>query len=120
MTLAAEITKLETELASARAEIDAVGKKNAVLEFENDTVKKALALANADRDALLRRSEAIKALLDQCAAALTHGLRQYAASERQIDDQQRAAGTLESGIASIVHRRGNGALHTDGETQTEH
>ncbi len=117
MTLAAEITKLETDLLSMRAELDALSKKNAVLEFENDALKTQLAKANADRDALLRRSEAIKSLLDQCGATLMHGLKQYASSERHVDQQHAAAGEIESGIAAIVHRQTNGAVHTDGETE---
>ena len=62
MTLANEISKLETEQQSMRAEIDALGKKNAVLEFENDDLKKQLAKANADRDALMRRKPNILAI----------------------------------------------------------
>lgn len=117
MTLASEITKLETELQSSRVEADALGKRNAVLEFENDSLKQQLAKANADRDALIRRSEAIKSLLDQCGATLVHGLKQYAASEREVVHHEELSGEIESGMAAIVARRNGEAIHTDG---TEH
>ncbi|WLA75076.1 hypothetical protein QIH77_07715 [Bradyrhizobium diazoefficiens] len=119
MSLASEITKLETELQSCRVEADALGKKNAVLEFENDSLKQQLAKANADRDALIRRSEAIKSLLDQCGATLMHGLKQYAAAEREVERREVASGEIEGGMAAIVARRSGGAIHTDGQ-QTEH
>ncbi|MCA1524338.1 hypothetical protein [Bradyrhizobium yuanmingense] len=119
MTLASEITKLETELQSSRVEAEALGKRNAVLEFENDGLKQQLAKANADRDALIRRSEAIKSLLDQCGATLVHGLKQYAAAEREIERREEASSEIEGGMAAIVARRNGEAIHTDGP-QTEH
>lgn len=118
MTLASEITNLETELQSSRVEAEALGKRNAVLEFENDSLKQQLAKANADRDALIRPSEAIKSLLDQCGATLMHGLKQYAA-EREVERREEASGEIESGMAAIVARRNGGAIHTDGP-QTDH
>ncbi|MBR1033023.1 hypothetical protein [Bradyrhizobium liaoningense] len=57
MTLASEITNLETELQSSRVEAEALGKRNAVLEFENDSLKQQLAKANAERE-VERREEA--------------------------------------------------------------
>src|SRR5438067_2449432 len=109
MTLANEISKLETEQQSMRAEIDALGKKNAVLEFENDDLKKQLAKANADRDALMRRSEQIKSLLDQCGATLMHGLKQFSTTERQVEQRENAGLDIEHGVAAIVaSRRTNG------------
>ncbi|MCD9817622.1 hypothetical protein [Bradyrhizobium japonicum] len=119
MTLASDIMKLETELQSCRTEVDALGMKNAVLEFENDSLKQQLAKANADRDTLIRRSEAIKSLLDQCGATLVHGLKQYAASEREIERREQLSGEIESGMAAIVAPRNGEAIHTDGG-QTEH
>jgi chromosome segregation ATPase len=119
MSLASDVTKLETELQSVRAESEALGKKQAVLEFENAQLRQALAKANTDRDALIRRSEAIKSLLDQCGATLMHGLKQYADSEREVAQRQEAADQLDGDMAKLVARRGNGAIHTDGE-RTEH
>src|SRR4051812_14648005 len=112
MNLANEISALETELQSLRSENDILKQHKAVTEFENESLRRALAKANADRDALMRRADAIKGLLDQTGAALMHGLKKIHDTEAQIDDATRAA----DGADMRFLAKGNG--HANGATET--
>lgn len=106
MNLANEISSLESQIESLRAENDAVKTNLAVLEFENDGLRKQLANARADRDNLMRRGEAIKALLDQTGASLVLGLQKFHARESEIAEQQRLIGKVE--ITNLL-TNGNGS-----------
>ncbi|MBR0879150.1 MULTISPECIES: hypothetical protein [Bradyrhizobium] len=57
----------------------------AILDFENDSLRRQLAKATADRDTMMRRGEAIKCLLDQTGASLMHGLQKLHETERDLD-----------------------------------
>jgi chromosome segregation ATPase len=106
MNLANEISSLESQIESLRADNDALKNNLAVLEFENDSLRKHLAKANADRDNLMRRGEAIKALLDQTGASLCLGLQKFHEREREITEQQRLIGAVE--ITKVLTSNGNG------------
>jgi hypothetical protein len=95
MNLANEISSLESQVQSLHSETDVLRTNKAVLEFENDSVRRALAKAQQDRDHFMRRAEAIKSLLDQTGASLVAGINKYHDSERELQERQLAADNSE-------------------------
>jgi regulator of replication initiation timing len=91
MNLANEISTLESELQSLRSENEVLKHNKAIIEFENESLRRALAKAQADRDNFMRRAEAIKSLLDQTGANLVAGINKYHESERELQERQLAA-----------------------------
>jgi predicted RNase H-like nuclease (RuvC/YqgF family) len=78
---------METELVSLRADVDMRKQREAVLEWEIDSLKKLLTATTTERDTYRRRADSIKVLLDQTGAALVSGIQKYHASEREIQEQ---------------------------------
>lgn len=92
MNLSQEVSSMETELVSLRTENDLLKKQAAVVEWENEQLKRLLTRSNVERDTYLRRSEAIKTLLDQCGASLVNGIQKFHATERELQEQQLGVG----------------------------
>lgn len=92
MNLANEISSLESELQSLRSENDVLKHNKAIIEFENESLRRSLAKAQADRDNFMRRAEKIKSLLDTTGASLVSGINQYHESERELQERQLADG----------------------------
>jgi regulator of replication initiation timing len=92
MNLANEVSTIETELQSLRVEVDLLKHGKALLEFENETLRRTLAKSQIERDNYMRRAEAIKALLDLTGASLVSGINKYHATERELQAQQLAEG----------------------------
>jgi len=90
MNLANEISSMESELQSLRSENDILKHNKAIIEFENESLRRALAKTQADRDNFMRRAEAIKSLLDQTGASLVSGIKKYHESERELQARQLA------------------------------
>ena len=90
MNLINEISSMETELQSLRSENEVLKHNKAIIEFENESLRRALAKAHADRDNFMRRAEAIKSLLDQTGANLVSGMNRYHESERELQERQLA------------------------------
>lgn len=86
MNLANEISTMQTEIESLRADNEALKHSKAILDFEVESLRRQLAKSNVDRDNLLRRSEAIKCLLDQTGASLMHGLQKFHDTERALGE----------------------------------
>jgi chromosome condensin MukBEF ATPase and DNA-binding subunit MukB len=82
MNMANEISSMETELQSLRAENEVLKTNRAVIDHENESLRRALAASQADRDNWLRRGEALKALLDQTGANLVAAMNKYHEAER--------------------------------------
>ncbi|MGY8665709.1 hypothetical protein Q3C01_25575 [Bradyrhizobium sp. UFLA05-109] len=116
MNLANEISSLETELQSLRAENEVLKSNKAIIEFENDSLRRQVTKVNAERDNLMRRSEAIKSLLDQIGGSLMLGLRKFHDNERDVAAAQLIAETGEMPMF-LAQARGNGHAEAD---QTEH
>src|SRR5262245_41029346 len=95
MNLAAEISSLETEIQSLRSENEVLKHNKAIIDFENESLRRQLHKANAERDNLIRRGEAIKSLLDQTGASLLHGLNKFHEAERALEEQRLAAANAE-------------------------
>mgnify|MGYP001604789661 CR=1 FL=1 len=87
MNLSQEVSTMETELVSLRAEVDMRRQREAVLEWEVDSLKKQLTTTQAERDTFRRRADSIKVLLDQTGAALVNGIQKFHASERELQEQ---------------------------------
>lgn len=83
MNLAQEVSSMETELISLRTELDLRKQRESVLDSEVSQLRTALTRAENLRDIYLRRSEAIKTLLDQTGAALVSSIRKFHDSERE-------------------------------------
>jgi predicted nucleic acid-binding Zn-ribbon protein len=88
MNLANEVSTMETEIASLREELDIRRKREALLEFENEQYKIALAKTRAERDNYMRRATTVKAILDQTGASLVNAMQRYHDSEREIQEQR--------------------------------
>ena len=84
MNVSQEVSSMETELVSLRADVDMRKQREAVLEWEIDSLKKSLNATTAERDTYRRRADSIKVLLDQTGAALVSGIQKYHASEREV------------------------------------
>lgn len=94
-SLANEISVMETEGAMLRNE-NALQKQHInVLEFEINQNRQAMARLQAERDNLMRRAEAIKALLDQTASLLVSSMRKYHTDERERLEQNDAGSASE-------------------------
>lgn len=87
ISVANEVSSMETELISLRSEIDILKKHQGVIEFENDQLRKSLAKSQTERDNYMRRAEAIKTLLDQTGSSLVHGIEEYHRSERKLVEE---------------------------------
>lgn len=88
-----EISAMESELEGLRSENQMQGKHIAVLEFENDQLRKALNHAKGERDNFMRRSDKIKSLLNATGAALVTGIQEFHNSERERQEEQLGVGT---------------------------
>lgn len=95
MNLANEVSSMETELASLRAENDILRKHQDLADFENEQLRRALAKCQGERDNYMRRAEAIKTLLDQTGASLVNSIRKYHESEREMQDQAQIGDDVE-------------------------
>lgn len=84
MTLAHEISALETEIEHLRTENSVQRKHIDMLEWENEQLKRANEKALAERDNYLRRSEAIRALLDSTGAMLVNSIKKFHESEHEL------------------------------------
>ena len=91
LNLINEISSLETELQSLRSDNEVLKHNKAINEFENESLRRALAKAQQDRDHFMRRAEAIKSLLDLTGANLVSGINKYHDSERELQERLLAA-----------------------------
>lgn len=87
-----EISAMQSELEGLRSENQMQGKHIAVLEFENDQLRKALSHVNAERDNFMRRSDKIKSLLDATGSALVNGIQEFHNSERERQETKLGVG----------------------------
>lgn len=88
MSLAHDISAMETEVETLRAENSVQRQHIGVLEFENEQLRRSNDKIMAERDVFLRRSEAIKGLLDQTGAMLVNSMRKFHESERELQEQR--------------------------------
>lgn len=95
MSLAHDISAMETEIEQLRTENNVQRQHIGVLEFENEQLRKSNDRVRAERDVFLRRSEAIKALLDSTGAMLVNSMRKFHESEREIEGMQTEQRQLE-------------------------
>jgi regulator of replication initiation timing len=95
MNLAQEVSSMETEMISLKSETEVLRQHSGVLESENEGLRRSNAKLQAERDTAMRRAEAIKVLLDQCGSSLIHGIQQFHASERNVQEQSLGVGTKE-------------------------
>ena len=117
MNLANEISSLESELQSLRSENEVLKHNKAIIEFENESLRRALAKTQGDRDNFMRRTEAIKSLLDQTGASLVSGINKYHESEREL--QARQLGDGDEMPMFLTNGRAKQADSTD-DTLMEH
>lgn len=115
MNLTNEISSLESEVQSLRSENEVYKHNKAIIEFENENLRRALAKSQAERDNLLRRAEAIKSLLDQTGANLVSGMNRYHESERELQERQLASEQGDSKPLFLSNGRtaANGNGHDD-------
>jgi regulator of replication initiation timing len=84
MSLATEISILETDLEQLKQENSVQRQHIEVMEFENDMLRKTLARAQYERDVYMRRAEAIKGLLDQTGALIVNSINKFHDSEMEL------------------------------------
>jgi hypothetical protein len=82
MNLVNEISSLETELESLRAENKILRENKLVLDFENDQLKRRLTLAEAARDSHIAGKARLKTILDQAGQHLVTGIQAFNAEAR--------------------------------------
>jgi len=77
MNLVNEISTLQTELESLRAENKILREAKIIADFELDQLKRRLSLVEAQRDSHLSGKVRLKTLLDQAGQQLVSGINQY-------------------------------------------
>ena len=77
MNLVNEISSLESELESLRAEVKVHRENKIRLEFENDQLTRRLAIVEEQRDGHLAGKVRLKTLLDQAGQQLVAGITRY-------------------------------------------
>jgi len=112
MNLANEISSMETELQSLRLETEVLKNNKAIIEFENESLRRSLAKTQADRDNFMRRAEAIKTLLDNTGASLVSGINRYHESEREL--QERRLAEVDNDAMPMFLTNGSGKQGGDG------
>lgn len=87
MTLATEISILETEVEQLKHQSEAQHQHINVLEFENEQLRRSLAKVQNERDMMMRDGENLKVLLDQTGALIVSGMQKYHSSRRELREQ---------------------------------
>lgn len=87
MTLATEISIMETDIEQLKQQNEVQRQHVNILEFENDQLRKALAKVQGERDGMMRDSENLKVLLDQTGALIVSGMAKYHASRRELQEE---------------------------------
>lgn len=84
MSLAQDISSMETEIEQLRRENDIQRQHIGIMEFENEQLRRSIDKALAERDIFLRRGEAMRALLDTTGAMLVNSIKKFHDSEREL------------------------------------
>ena len=77
MNLANEVSTMETELYSLKNENQLLKQTVDILNFEADTLRKALSKAQEERDYHMNKKGELKALLDSAGSLLVTAMRKY-------------------------------------------
>ena len=77
MNLVNEISTLQTELESLRAENKILRENKIIADFELDQLRRRLAQVEAQRDAHLSGKTRLKTILDQAGQQLVSGINQF-------------------------------------------
>jgi hypothetical protein len=88
MNLSQEVATLETEVVSLRADVEMRKQHQAILEWENTSLRAALAKLQAERDHALQGRDEVKVLLDQTGAALVSGIQKFHATQRTLQQDR--------------------------------
>jgi hypothetical protein len=91
-SIANDVAEMESEIAGLRSENAVQRQMIAVLEFENASQKQEIERLRSERDHFMRRSDAIKVLLDQAGSSLVAGIQKFNASEREIQEKKLGVG----------------------------
>lgn len=89
MNLSQEVATLETEVTSLRADVEMRKQHQAVLEWENSSLRAAVAKLQAERDHALQGRDEVKVLLDQTGAALVSGIQKFHATQRVLQNDMK-------------------------------
>jgi hypothetical protein len=89
MSLAQDISAMETEIEQLRRENDIQRQHVGILEFENEQLRRSIDKALAERDVYMRRGEAIRSLLDSTGAMLVNSIKKFHDSERELEINRR-------------------------------
>lgn len=77
MNLINELSSLESELESLRAECKILRESKIILDFENDQLKRRLSAVEEQRDGHLAGKVRLKTILDQAGQHLVQGIQRY-------------------------------------------
>ena len=77
MNLMNELSTLETELESLRAEVKILRECKIIADFENDQLKRRLSAVEEQRDGHLAGKVRLKTILDQAGQHLVQGIQRY-------------------------------------------
>ena len=84
MNLMNELSSLESEVESLRIETKILRESKLILEFENDQLKRRLAIVEEQRDGHLAGKVRLKTLLDQAGQHLVTGIQRYNDEMREM------------------------------------
>jgi hypothetical protein len=88
MNLVNEISSLQTELESLRAENKILREAKIISDFESDQLRRGLAVERERNARLLSGKVRLKTILDQAGQSLVNGISQYNAEERNSDQPE--------------------------------
>lgn len=92
MNLASEVSAMETELDTLRAELQVLRGREIAQNTEIGQLQQTVSRLQAERDTLMRRGEALKSILDQTGSGLVNAMRTYHAAEREVQQQALGVG----------------------------
>jgi regulator of replication initiation timing len=98
MNLINELSSMESELESLRAEAKILREAKLILEFENDQLKRRLSAVEEQRDGHLAGKVRLKTLLDQAGQHLVSGINRF------NDEMRESIGSAKAEEPRLIER----------------
>ena len=98
MNLINELSSMESELESLRAECKVLREAKLILEFENDQLKRRLSQVEEQRDGHLAGKVRLKTLLDQAGQHLVSGINRF------NDEMRESIGSAKAEEPRLIER----------------
>lgn len=92
MSVANEVSSLESQLESLQSENRLLNNSRILNEFELSELRRNNAKLQSERDAALDSASQMKVILDQAGAAIVHGMNRFGAAKRTTQETELQVG----------------------------